>query len=186
MMYFGDYEKRHDHLKPVEELLPPQRIWTRCSICQIFPRQKDTPSNRQKLATNLLHFSLISVHVKVKKTPFRRSVPEETPRTASKPVAPVRWRARRGNWKMSGVASTGLAQQPLVGHLKRQKVAGCRDSVPSVHGRPQISPLNVKARLSNHQRNLSLDFRLVPILFFQRQKDDAVFRWFLFLALAWS
>ncbi|XP_018577631.1 phosphatidylinositol 4-kinase beta, partial [Anoplophora glabripennis] len=64
---------------------------------------------------------------------------------------------------MSGAASTGLVQQPA-GALKRQKLVGCRDSVPSVHGRPQTTPLNVKARLSNHQRNLSLDFRSMGIL----------------------
>ncbi|CAG9858590.1 unnamed protein product [Phyllotreta striolata] len=47
--------------------------------------------------------------------------------------------------------------------LKRQKLIGCRDNVPSVHGRPNAS-LNVKTRLSNHQRNLSLDFRSMGIL----------------------
>lgn len=58
---------------------------------------------------------------------------------------------------MSEVASSGDVQ-PNMAHMKRQKLISCRDIVPPVHGRPGPI-LNVKARLSNHQRNLSLDFR---------------------------
>lgn len=50
-------------------------------------------------------------------------------------------------------ALAAMAQQ-----VKRTK--GCKDNVASVHGRPG-NPLNIKIRLSNHQRNLSLDFRWV-------------------------
>ncbi|XP_072390640.1 phosphatidylinositol 4-kinase beta [Diabrotica undecimpunctata] len=69
---------------------------------------------------------------------------------------------------MNGVSPAGglvqQQQQPNVTtHLKRQKLTSCRDSVPSVHGRPNSS-LNIKTRLSNHQRNLSLDFRSMGIL----------------------
>ncbi|KAJ3641340.1 hypothetical protein Zmor_027852 [Zophobas morio] len=53
--------------------------------------------------------------------------------------------------------------QPSVAHMKRPKFVGCKDSVPSVHGRPNNN-LNNKIRLSNHQRNLSLDFRSMGIL----------------------
>lgn len=42
-------------------------------------------------------------------------------------------------------------------------LASCKDTVPTVHGRSNAS-LNVKTRLSNHQRNLSLDFRSMGIL----------------------
>lgn len=58
--------------------------------------------------------------------------------------------------------SEGLARPETI-LLKRQKLAACRDNVPSVHGRPSNPSLNVKTRLSNHQRNLSLDFRYVFI-----------------------
>ncbi|CAH1114373.1 unnamed protein product [Psylliodes chrysocephalus] len=66
---------------------------------------------------------------------------------------------------MSGAAPAGglLQQQTNTTQLKRQKLTTCRDSVPSVHGRPNAS-LNIKTRLSNHQRNLSLDFRSMGIL----------------------
>ncbi|XP_022919444.1 phosphatidylinositol 4-kinase beta [Onthophagus taurus] len=49
--------------------------------------------------------------------------------------------------------------------MKRQKftVLGRDNNVPSVHGRPN-SVTNVRTRLSNHQRNLSLDFRSMGIL----------------------
>ena len=62
---------------------------------------------------------------------------------------------------MSEVAAA-LARQPDVALLKRQKL-GCAASinVPPVHGRPAPNPAQVhmRTRLSNHQRNLSLDFR---------------------------
>lgn len=55
--------------------------------------------------------------------------------------------------KMSEVAPPGVPKP----EMKRLKSAGiCKDTVPSVHGRP--NPV-ARARLSNHQRNLSLDFR---------------------------
>jgi hypothetical protein len=44
---------------------------------------------------------------------------------------------------------------------KRQKLAACQNNVPPVHGRANPA-LHVRTRLSNHQRNLSLDFRLEP------------------------
>jgi hypothetical protein len=50
--------------------------------------------------------------------------------------------------------------QPNMAHVKRPKFVGCKDNVPSVHGRPNNNLTN-KIRLSNHQRNLSLDFRSV-------------------------
>ncbi|KAJ1522314.1 hypothetical protein ONE63_002611 [Megalurothrips usitatus] len=66
---------------------------------------------------------------------------------------------------MSEVAAA-LARQPDA-LLKRQKL-GCAASinVPPVHGRPSPNPaqLHVRTRLSNHQRNLSLDFRSMGIL----------------------
>ncbi|KAG5877173.1 hypothetical protein JTB14_032125 [Gonioctena quinquepunctata] len=65
---------------------------------------------------------------------------------------------------MSGAIPSGLIQQPNTLQLKLQKLTTCRDNVPAVHGRPNISSLNVKTRLSNHQRNLSLDFRSMGIL----------------------
>lgn len=58
---------------------------------------------------------------------------------------------------MNELAPTGVVLANMA-HLKRQKITCCKDNVPSVHGRPNTS-LNVKTRLSNHQRNLSLDFR---------------------------
>ncbi|XP_056647918.1 phosphatidylinositol 4-kinase beta [Diorhabda sublineata] len=67
---------------------------------------------------------------------------------------------------MSGNPVGGLLQQQqpnVMTQLKRQKLTNCRDSVPSVHGRPTTS-LSIKTRLSNHQRNLSLDFRSMGIL----------------------
>lgn len=42
--------------------------------------------------------------------------------------------------------------------IKRQKLAACQNNVPPVHGRTNPA-LHVRTRLSNHQRNLSLDFR---------------------------
>ncbi|EEZ97712.1 phosphatidylinositol 4-kinase beta isoform X2 [Tribolium castaneum] len=57
-----------------------------------------------------------------------------------------------------------VQQQPMAAHVKRPKFVGCKDTtVPSVHGRPN-NHLNNKIRLSNHQRNLSLDFRSMGIL----------------------
>jgi hypothetical protein len=53
--------------------------------------------------------------------------------------------------------------QPNMAHVKRPKFVGCKDNVPSVHGRPNNNLTN-KIRLSNHQRNLSLDFRSMGIL----------------------
>lgn len=44
--------------------------------------------------------------------------------------------------------------------MKRQKMLVLRDNVPSVHGRV-YTPTTIRTRLSNHQRNLSLDFRYV-------------------------
>ncbi|GLV43937.1 four wheel drive [Carabus blaptoides fortunei] len=64
---------------------------------------------------------------------------------------------------MSELAPTGLVR-PELALIKRQKLVACRDTVPSVHGRSVNPSLNVKARLSNHQRNLSLDFRSMGIL----------------------
>lgn len=67
---------------------------------------------------------------------------------------------------MSEVAAA-LARQPDAALLKRQKL-GCSASinVPPVHGRPSPNPaqLHMRTRLSNHQRNLSLDFRSMGIL----------------------
>ncbi|XP_034230043.1 phosphatidylinositol 4-kinase beta [Thrips palmi] len=67
---------------------------------------------------------------------------------------------------MSEVAAA-LARQPDAALLKRQKL-GCSASinVPPVHGRPAPNPaqLHMRTRLSNHQRNLSLDFRSMGIL----------------------
>lgn len=67
---------------------------------------------------------------------------------------------------MSEVAAA-LARQPDAALLKRQKL-GCAASinVPPVHGRPAPNPaqLHMRTRLSNHQRNLSLDFRSMGIL----------------------
>lgn len=48
--------------------------------------------------------------------------------------------------------------------MKRQKVHVLRDNVPSVHGRGYTPP-TIRTRLSNHQRNLSLDFRYVSFSF---------------------
>lgn len=50
-----------------------------------------------------------------------------------------------------------MSQAPTT---QRQKLAS---SVPPVHGRP-VPPVCVRTRLSNHQRNLSLDFRSVVVL----------------------
>nr|CAD7258898.1 unnamed protein product [Timema shepardi] len=47
--------------------------------------------------------------------------------------------------------------------IKRQKLAACHNNVPPVHGRASPA-LHVRTRLSNHQRNLSLDFRSMGIL----------------------
>lgn len=47
--------------------------------------------------------------------------------------------------------------------IKRQKLAACQNNVPPVHGRTNPA-LHVRTRLSNHQRNLSLDFRSMGIL----------------------
>ncbi|KAK6626780.1 hypothetical protein RUM44_009257 [Polyplax serrata] len=46
---------------------------------------------------------------------------------------------------------------------KRQKETSSCDSVPPVHGRP-CTNLCIRSKLSNHQRNLSLDFRSMGIL----------------------
>ncbi|KAF7266893.1 hypothetical protein GWI33_019822 [Rhynchophorus ferrugineus] len=68
--------------------------------------------------------------------------------------------------EMAG-AST-MAQQassPSVAVLKRSKARSCRDSVPAVHGTLSLpGQPSSRARLSNHQRNLSLDFRSMGIL----------------------
>lgn len=58
-------------------------------------------------------------------------------------------------------------QAPNISALKRQKMGSCRDAVPAVHGRgagPVTGQQCTRARLSNHQRNLSLDFRSMGIL----------------------
>lgn len=73
---------------------------------------------------------------------------------------------------MSETAPSG-DQPSQMAHLKRHKLGSLtRDNVPSVHGRPNTT-LNAKARLSNHQRNLSLDFR---------QVHDSIFGYFLIIA----
>ncbi|KAF5273072.1 hypothetical protein FQR65_LT04814 [Abscondita terminalis] len=65
---------------------------------------------------------------------------------------------------MGEIAPSGALRSD-VSHLKRHKLTVCRDSVPSVHGRPNTTPThNIRTRLSNHQRNLSLDFRSMGIL----------------------
>ncbi|CAH0552718.1 unnamed protein product [Brassicogethes aeneus] len=62
---------------------------------------------------------------------------------------------------MSGVVGATIAgPQP---NVARQKSSLCRDAVPSVHGR-SCANLHQRTRLSNHQRNLSLDFRSMGIL----------------------
>ncbi|KAI4459127.1 phosphatidylinositol kinase [Holotrichia oblita] len=58
--------------------------------------------------------------------------------------------------------------------MKRQKVHVLRDNVPSVHGRGYTPP-TIRTRLSNHQRNLSLDFRIkdkTPVNF----QNDLIFK----------
>jgi hypothetical protein len=49
-------------------------------------------------------------------------------------------------------------KRPEAALVKRQKLAACQNNVPPVHGRTNPT-LHVRTRLSNHQRNLSLDFR---------------------------
>jgi hypothetical protein len=49
-------------------------------------------------------------------------------------------------------------KRPDAAFIKRQKLAACQNNVPPVHGRTNPA-LHVRTRLSNHQRNLSLDFR---------------------------
>ena len=49
-------------------------------------------------------------------------------------------------------------KRPDAALIKRQKLAACHNNVPPVHGRTNPA-LHVRTRLSNHQRNLSLDFR---------------------------
>ncbi|XP_066154654.1 phosphatidylinositol 4-kinase beta isoform X2 [Euwallacea fornicatus] len=60
--------------------------------------------------------------------------------------------------------STGTTfPQPV---LRRPKIGGYRDAVPAVHGKGAAvsGPQGNRGRLSNHQRNLSLDFRSMGIL----------------------
>jgi len=52
-------------------------------------------------------------------------------------------------------------KRPDTAFIKRQKLAACQNNVPTVHGRTNPA-LHVRTRLSNHQRNLSLDFRSEP------------------------
>jgi len=52
-------------------------------------------------------------------------------------------------------------KRPDTAFIKRQKLAACQNNVPPVHGRTNPA-LHVRTRLSNHQRNLSLDFRSEP------------------------
>lgn len=64
----------------------------------------------------------------------------------------------------AGTAGATLAQQASnISTLKKQKMGCYRDAVPTVHGKgaaPMVAgPHGTRARLSNHQRNLSLDFR---------------------------
>lgn len=59
---------------------------------------------------------------------------------------------------MEEVAPSGALKDMAT--VKRQKVYALRDNVPSVHGRG-YTPTTARTRLSNHQRNLSLDFRYV-------------------------
>lgn len=54
---------------------------------------------------------------------------------------------------MNDVGKVTMSQAPP---SQRQRLAS--PSVPPVHGRP-VPPVCVRTRLSNHQRNLSLDFR---------------------------
>lgn len=65
------------------------------------------------------------------------------------------------NFNMSEVIAvvmpTGKStRQDSVSHIKRHKLANC--NVPLVHGKPN-PPINVRNRLTTHQRNHSLDFR---------------------------
>lgn len=53
---------------------------------------------------------------------------------------------------MSEVAPSG-ATKPEMAHMKKQKI-----TFPMIHGKPNLQ-VNSKIRLSNHQRNMSLDFR---------------------------
>ncbi|XP_057336845.1 phosphatidylinositol 4-kinase beta isoform X1 [Microplitis mediator] len=60
------------------------------------------------------------------------------------------------------VPNGGQNRQECVTHIKRHKSSsGC--NVPLVHGRPN-PPINVRNRLTTHQRNHSLDFRSMGIL----------------------
>uniref|UniRef100_A0AAR5NX58 Phosphatidylinositol 4-kinase beta n=1 Tax=Dendroctonus ponderosae TaxID=77166 RepID=A0AAR5NX58_DENPD len=69
----------------------------------------------------------------------------------------------------AGTTGTALPQPTSsILALKRTKMGGLRDSVPGVHGKGAIPSVGgthgVRGRLSNHQRNLSLDFRSMGIL----------------------
>ncbi|KAK5637883.1 hypothetical protein RI129_000200 [Pyrocoelia pectoralis] len=67
--------------------------------------------------------------------------------------------------EMGEIAPSGALPSDIP-NTRRHKLTVCRDSVPSVHGRPNptAAALSVRTRLSNHQRNLSLDFRSMGIL----------------------
>lgn len=58
---------------------------------------------------------------------------------------------------MSEIESSGIIT-PVSDLMKKQKIIPYKDNVPSVHGRNSLVT-NVKPKISNHQRNLSLDFR---------------------------
>ncbi|XP_063984723.1 phosphatidylinositol 4-kinase beta isoform X1 [Diachasmimorpha longicaudata] len=60
-----------------------------------------------------------------------------------------------------GVPTGGQNHQECVGSIKRHKSSSC--NVPLVHGRSN-PPINVRNRLTTHQRNHSLDFRSMGIL----------------------
>lgn len=62
---------------------------------------------------------------------------------------------------VSPVSDAGQTRQENLTHIKRNKLANC--NVPLVHGRPN-PPVNIRNRLTTHQRNHSLDFRSMGIL----------------------
>ncbi|KAK0181992.1 hypothetical protein PV327_000167 [Microctonus hyperodae] len=61
------------------------------------------------------------------------------------------------------VPNGGQNRQECVAHIKRHKSSSSSCNVPLVHGRPN-PPINVRNRLTSHQRNHSLDFRSMGIL----------------------
>ncbi|XP_066581456.1 phosphatidylinositol 4-kinase beta [Prorops nasuta] len=59
------------------------------------------------------------------------------------------------------VPTGGTTRQESAAHINMHKLANC--NFPLVHGRPD-QPINVRNRLTTHQRNHSLDFRSMGIL----------------------